>query len=240
MIYTFCIENLSFTQSDISFFLKVLFSLWKVLWSYLWTLRQCLLHPLPPLPKKKRNPQSISHTSTSWASVYLCKIQFIDPLKCSSKGYHSLSLSLSLSHAHARFTNFNIWGGGLTLERLGNLSMFAVLRFREFVDLEFKTSERCRVQEWGHLPLLPYTTGFWLPLYLPYAWPIVACLSIIDWWTLIFNLMTAGHWSSTKLAIDCQPLLVNKHSRHHHWPLATTCLLSLIICPATTTTTTYC
>lgn len=66
---------------------------------------------------------------------------------------------------------------------------------------------------------LPPTTGHWLPLYLPYAWPIVACLSIIDCQTL------------TKLAINCQPPLVTKHSRHHHWPLATTCLLSLIICP---------
>ena len=73
----------------------------------------------PPRPKKKRNPQSISHTSTSWASVYLCKIQFIDPLKCSSKGYHSLSLSLSLSHARTLFTNFNIRGGGFDIGKVG-------------------------------------------------------------------------------------------------------------------------
>lgn len=116
-------RNLSFAESDISFFLKVLFSLWKVLWCYLWTSRKCLLHPLfphpPPLPKKKRNSQSISHTSTSWASVYLCKIQFIDPLKCSSKGYHSLSLSHSHARVHALFTNFNIWGGGFDIGKVG-------------------------------------------------------------------------------------------------------------------------
>ena len=192
----------------------------------------------PPLPKKRGIPKVFLTLPLHGLLCIFVKFNLSTLWSVLARGI-TLSLSLSLSHTRMRVLLILTFGeGGLTLERLGNLSMFAVLRFREFVDLEFKTSERCRVQEWGHLPLLPPTTGHWLPLYLPYAWPIVACLNIIDWRTLIFNLMTAGHWSSTKLAIDCQPPLVNKHSRHHHWPLVTTCPLSLIICPATTTTTT--
>lgn len=74
--------------------------------------------PSPPLPqKKKRIPKVFLTLPLHGLFVYLCKIQFIDPLKYSSKGYHSLSLSLS--HACALFTNFNIWGGGFDIGKVG-------------------------------------------------------------------------------------------------------------------------